>query len=293
MIIFILFIPTLGFSQLRLEPHRDSFYEHHFGSYLEVLTSGISNEKVYGTGCTYGHEQRVLYQAVKNSLKDNYQWVLRNLDTNTIVTKSSKPNRQFYGASVSKVFVAGAYLDSLGGQPTPDGIEHINKLIVVSSNSSWSALQVLLGSGDENLGRQRVESFLKKLDITKSIGYRGYLNGVHGNEVNAMDISKFIQSSYDERYYGSKHLFQTMFLSRTGKLRGKKYFPKNMNIGGKTGSYNGQTSVNGEAITSKSNHHTIVFKKNNHYYSLTVLSDPGTNEEVAVLSQGLVEQFLH
>jgi len=291
-ILFILLVPAIVFAQLTLSPNSNSFYEYHLGSYLELTSYEVINQKIYGTGHNYSTTQRALYLKLKNSNNENYQWVLRNLDTNKIITKSLKPFKQFYGASVSKIFVAGAYLDSALGQPSLEGIQHINNLIVVSSNSSWSALQVILGKGDENLGRQRVDMFLKRIGITQSIGYRGYLNGVHGNELNAMDISKFIQASYDEKYPGSKHLFQTMFLSRTGKLRGKKYLPIKMNVGGKTGTYNGQTTVDGEILTAQSNHHTMVFQKKGQQYSLTILSDPGTNEEVAVLSLGILKQYL-
>jgi hypothetical protein len=90
-----------------------------------------------------------------------------------------------------------------------------------------------------------IRNFLISLNITRSIGSRGYLDGVHGNEVNAFDISRLIQASFDGKYPGSKHLFKMMFLSRTDYFRGRKYFPILMNIAGKTGTYNGETSVGG------------------------------------------------
>jgi hypothetical protein len=249
----------------------------------------MQNKRIYGSGESFGpREQEHFQKLFSPEGQGSYEWVLRDLNSNKILFQSLNPEKQFYGASVSKVFVAGAYLNSVNGFPTPTGLQHLNDMIIVSSNYSWGALQLDIGLGDQNLGRKNISAFLKSLNITRSIGYRGYLDGVHGNEVNALDISQFIQASFDGKYPGSKHLFQTMFLSRTGEFRGRKYFPILMNIAGKTGTYNGETSVEGIPIISESKHHTMVFLLNRKFYSLTVLSDPGTDEDIAVLCGGFL-----
>ncbi len=273
------------------KPQDDSFYHFEGGNYLDFFSNQETNLKAYGSGYLFDNKKKQQYLKIVQQQSPNIQWVLRNLETKKIISQSTNAAKQFYGASVSKIFVAGSYLNFTQGYPSEDAIEHLNNLIIVSSNTSWSALQILIGEGSENIGRKRVDDFLKLLGITRSIGFRGYLGTTHGNEVNAVDISKFIQDSYDEKYPGSLHLFQTMFLSRTGKLRGRKYLPKKMNIGGKTGTYNGKTTVDGKLINSKSKHHTMVFKKKNNYYSLTVLSDPGTDEEIALICAGLISQI--
>lgn len=278
-----------GFAQIQLTPSEDQFYQHPLGSYLELFTDGIQNSKIYGSGESFGPPQQEHFQKlISPESQGNYEWVLRDLNSNKIIFQSLNPEKQFYGASVSKVFVAGAYLNSVNGFPTPSGLQHLNDMIIVSSNFSWGALQVDIGLGDENLGRKKISDFLMSLNITRSIGYRGYLDGVHGNEVNALDISHFIQASFDGKYPGSKHLFQTMFLSRTGDSRGRKYFPMFMNVAGKTGTYNGETSVAGIPIISESKHHTMVFLLNSKFYSLTVLSDPGSDEDIAILCGGFL-----
>jgi 3-deoxy-D-arabino-heptulosonate 7-phosphate (DAHP) synthase len=83
-----------------------------------------------------------------------------------------------------------------------------------------------------------------------------------------------------------------MFLSRTGSKRGKKYFPSSMTVGGKTGTYKGATRLEGRSIQSRSNHHTMIFQHEGKSYSLSVLSDPGNDETVAILSGGIIRDYL-
>jgi hypothetical protein len=288
-VLFFLLFSMPGIAQIQLTPIENEFYQHASGSYLDLFTDGLLNTKIYGTGESFGPRQQEHFQKlVSPEGQSSYEWVLRELNSNKILFQSLNPEKQFYGASVSKVFVAGAYLNSVNGMPTASGLQHLNDMIIVSSNSSWGALQVDIGLGNENIGRKKIRDFLLSLNITRSIGYRGYLDGVHGNEVNALDISRFIQASFDGKYPGSKHLFQTMFLSRTGEFRGRKYFPILMNVAGKTGTYSGETSVGGAPVISESKHHTMVFSLNGKFYSLTVLSDPGSDEDIAILCGGLL-----
>jgi hypothetical protein len=89
------FIFMASFAQIKIIPCENEFYQHSACIYLDLFTDGLQNTKIYGTGEAFGHRQ------------SSYEWVLRKLNSNNIIFQSANPTKQFYGASVSKVFVAG------------------------------------------------------------------------------------------------------------------------------------------------------------------------------------------
>jgi len=279
------------YSTFAFDPAARSFYQYSDGNYLDLKTSGQSNVIARGSGVELSADNINKFKKIIKSNKQSIQWQLRDLSENKIITQSKNTKKLFYGASITKIFVAGSYLEQ-DHKISEKRRQDLNDLIVKSSNQAWSNLQVAIGFGDENLGRKQVQSFLNTLSIFKSIGFRGYLGDLHGNELNTEDLGNFIQSSFDQSYKNSTELFKLMFISRTGKMRLKKYFPKNMIIGGKTGTYNGATSVNGVPLRVQVKHHTIVFKSNEHFYSISILSDGHTDDDIASLGRGLFEYYV-
>lgn len=285
-------ISIFSFILLAQEPSDRSFYDFEGGNYLDLKTSGAKNSIQYGVGAIFSNNQRDFFESIMLNPSVQIQWDLRDLSNNISISRSSNPNKMFYGASLSKVFVASTYLNRTK-EIDQNSRQELNDLIVKSSNSAWGSLQKKIGDGNDDLGRSRVQSFLNNLCIFDSIGFRGYLGSVHGNEINVTDVSQYIQSSFDQEYGESKEVFKLLFLSRTGKARLKKYFPRNMIIGGKTGTYKGSTSISGTPLVTDSKHHLIVFKHNNKYYSLTVLSDGVAQEKLSVLAYGLYRKYLY
>lgn len=283
---------TFSFSLLALEPSDYRFYEFSGGNYLDLKTSNVKNSIQYGSGVLYKSKEKLLFNKTLSKRSNKLQWDLRDLSNNKSISISSNPNKLFYGASLSKVFVASAFMN-ITNEIDYRSRQELNDLIVKSSNTAWGSLQKKIGQGDDDLGRQGVQSFLNNLCIYNSIGFRGYLGKIHGNEINVTDVSRYIQASFDGEYGESKEIFKLLFISRTGKARLKKYFPSSMIIGGKTGTYKGNTSIDGKPVVTDSKHHLIVFKYKNKYYSLTVLSDGIDQEVLSVLAYGLFQKYLN
>lgn len=289
----LLFLSVISLSSLAHEPNEISFYNFSGGNYLELSTDGSKNSIQFGSGENYAKDQAREFESILLSRSPQIQWELRDLTNNKIINKSNSVSKLFYGASLSKIFVASAFFNQTADEDiSSQSRQELSDLIVKSSNSAWTSLQIKVGLGDEDLGKREIQSFLNSLCIYDSIGYRGYLGNTHGNEINVSDVSTFIQSSFNQEYLNSNHLFKLLFISKTGKSRLKKYFSNSMIIGGKTGTYKGNTSINGKRVVTDSNHHMIVFKHRKKYYSMVVLSDGVAQEKLSVLAFGLFKKYI-
>jgi len=250
------------------------------------------------------HEKEVycLYKKLSASKKQNtIQWDLRELGSNQILAKSNNPHKLFYGASVSKIIVAAAYLDRNNGVLTDEARSHLEKLIKKSDNYSWGWFQdsdpkVL--KGESQKGMEQVDKFVRNnLKISNSRMWRGNMKRspdywsseqkekcqgsscYHGNDISAADMGEFLHATYINSYRGADELFKNLFYVHTGKKKGDKYLPKKLKIGGKTGTW-------------KNNfHHAMVFSLNGKFYSLTILST-NSNEDVAIMAGGLIREYL-
>ena len=65
-----------------------------------------------------------------------------------------------------------------------------------------------------------------------------------------------------------------------------------MIIAGKTGTYNGPTSVNATPLKVQVKHHTIIFKSSDHFYSISVLSDGHSDDDIASFGHGLYKYYV-
>ena len=85
-----------------------------------------------------------------------------------------------------------------------------------------------------------------------------------------------------------------MHACRTGSNKINKYTPNSIYIAGKTGTYHGinesKKTIKFDAI--KARNHATVFKVDEKEYSLTILSNTGQDEDVAVLGGGLMREYL-
>ncbi len=73
-----------------------------------------------------------------------------------------------------------------------------------------------------------------------------------------------------------------------------KYTPENVYIAGKTGTYRGanesQETIQHKKLNTRN--HVVVLNVNDKYYSLSVLSNTGRGEDVAILGGGLMREFI-
>jgi hypothetical protein len=208
-----------------------------------------------------------------------------------------------------------------------DDIDHLARIYMKSDNNSWVLLQQRLGK-DENgelnadRGRAALIEFTERMGYHNVRGWQGDLmldpeslaaskltskdklqrlfsvneGSIHGNELTAADTAKLLYDTYTGRYAGAEYAWKMMYTCQTGEKKGNKYFPKNIFIGGKTGTFpNGRAAmseVNGVKKKVAVRNHAMVFHFNGTQYGLVVLTDLGKNEPAAVLAGGLVREFL-
>jgi len=261
-------------------------------------TVGKMLVRVKGEGQYFGEKQRKRYCRLKSAR--NIQWELNDLETGEMISRSNNAEERYFGASVAKLFVAAALLNKQKGNFDEAQLTLMVRMIVVSSNSAWKELQRQTGSdGSDDSGRAAVDAFVQSMGYTNTKGFQGWWqkkNGtrIHGNELNSAELAKFLYDTYQRRYPGSEVLWEIMQATTTGRRRINKYTPQTVFVGGKTGTYDGPNSspatVHHKHIRARN--HVATLKIGTDIYGLSILSNTGNEEDVAVLAGGLMREYL-
>lgn len=298
--IFLFFLSTVAFSATH--PGNDpNFLDLPNGKNLRsVKVRGSSLFLSKGSGQSFSSGLRERFETLRRDSKEDpehpVQWVLMDLDQHQVVEQSASPNRKQFGASVSKIYVAGALLDHFAGAISSSQLQLLADMLVVSSNTAWTDLQRQIGGGDSNLGRERIHQFTQRMGYLRTRGFQGYWGDLHGNELTPMELAEFLYDSYQGRYPGAEVVWKVMHTSRTGGSRAKKYLPSSLYVGGKTGTYDGPTvdpetglekGADGKPYRVKVRHQVIVFQANGREYGLAILANTGSDESAALLAGGL------
>jgi hypothetical protein len=280
----------------------DNFFILENGENLCEL-GGHDTEKlltlVYGRGEAFDETEKRRYCELKNG-HDSIQWVLMNLESGRIISRSKNAGDKYFGASVSKLFVAATLLDKQHGKLSKSQLRLMVEMIVKSSNSAWIELQRQAGDdGTDDSGRLAVQAFTQHMGYAKTRGFQGWRtrkdgSRIHGNELNTMELSRFLYDTYHRKYKGAEVLWKIMYATKTGNNKVNKYTPGLLCIGGKTGTYHGE-NASPETVklkTIKAHNHVVVFKVNGVQYGLSILSNTGSDEDVAILGGGIMREFL-
>ena len=251
-----------------------------------------------GGGAVFGAKQEKQYCRLKKN--DQVQWCLSDLETGNVISSSPNAGEVFFGASASKVFVAATLLDKQNGEISRKQLNLMTRMIVRSSNPAWRELQCQCGTdGSDDEGRQAVHDFVQRMGYENLRAFQGWMtrpdgSKLHGNELNSLDVARFLFDTYHNRYPGAEILWKIMQGTRTGSKKINKYTPTSIYIAGKTGTYHGtnesKATIKHAAI--KARNHITVFNINGKQYSLTILSNTGKDEDVAVLGGGLMREYL-
>ncbi len=251
-----------------------------------------------GKGVAFTENQEKLYCRLKKN--DQVQWCLSDLETGNVISNSPNAGEVFFGASASKIFVAAALLDKQNGEISKKQLILMTRMIVRSNNPAWRELQRQVGTdGSDDAGRQAVHAFIEKMGYENLRAFQGWMtrpdgSRMHGNELNSLDVARFLFDTYHNRYPGAEILWKIMHATRTGSKKIDKYTPSSIYIAGKTGTYHGpnesKATIKHAAI--KARNHIAVFNSNGKNYSLTILSNTGKDEDVAVLGGGLMREYL-
>ena len=114
------------------------------------------------------------------------------------------------------------------------------------------------------------------------------------NELNTLELSRFLFDTYQRRYAGADVLWEIMRATRTGRGKIGKYTPSDLHIGGKTGTYSGpnesRATIHHPSIGAR-NHAAVLFTGTGTY-GISVLSNTSSSEDVASLGGGLMREYL-
>lgn len=259
-----------------------------------------------------------LYCSAKFRSNNILQFNLTELTQAKKIATSKNPDQLVYGASISKIFAAGSYLNNTKSfDPSMFDscnykldrrqsqklmvVEALNSLIIRSNNKPWKCFQnaaateidnkesegIIYSNGHTKAGHLAVTRYFKSMGITNSRGYtNSFVGDSRHNRISANDVATFMQEIYNRAIQyndeGADLLLKTMFLTTTGKSRGNKYIPRNINVGGKTGSLSNPAS----------NHHAMLIPFNGKLYSLTLISKKSPSIDLAIMAGGLFRQFI-
>ena len=256
-------------------------------------------KRANGVGARFGARQKARYCSLKKGGAP-VQWVVNDLYTGEVIARSANAEQLYFGASVSKLFVAAAFLDKHKGEVTQEQLRDLVRMIVVSDNPSWKSLQRQTGAdGTGYSGRLAVQAFVQRMGYPTIKGFQGWIehdDGTreHGNELNALELSRFLHDTYMRRYHGADILWEIMRATRTGRGKINKYTPGRLYLGGKTGTYSG-SNESPETIDHPSigaRNHAVVLYTDDGIYGISVLTNTASSEDVAILGGGLMREYL-
>lgn len=262
-----------------------------------IKVSGSSLYLAKGTGDAFTSAKQQSYLALKNATlqqpEHKVRWAIMDLDSGQMLAQSLSAHRRIFGASSSKIYVAGTLLHVRQGSLSTSQLQKMADMLVVSSNSAWTALQQDIGGGSADKGRQLNYEFTQGLGHAETRGFQGYWGDMHGNELVASETVNFLYDVYWGRFAGAEYLWKLMYTCRTGGSRGRKYIPKYVHVGAKTGTYDGPTENpdTGTNYQVKIRNHVITVNVNGRQYGVAVFANSGSDEDVALLVGGLLREY--
>lgn len=269
-----------------------------------IAVKGVKLSLTKGKGGAFGSLQQNSYKALKAATQTDrnhkIQWALMDLDRHVVIAKSASAGRKVFGASSSKIYVAGALAHKQKGILTASQTQLMADMIVVSSNVAWVNLQTQVGGGDANKGRAYIHNLTQGLGYKLTRGFQGTWGTMHGNELVATEIVEYLHDLYKGSFVGAETVWKFMHTCRTGAARGLKYIPTSIFVGAKTGTYDGPTTnpetgstknPDGSAYKVLIRNHVMVFNVNGKEYGLAILGNTGSDEAVALLAGGLFQEY--
>lgn len=227
---------------------------------------GLPLVSAFGAGQKFGAAEEAAFERL--STRRAVSWIVTELSTGAVVAQSKDADGLYYGASVTKIFVAAAALARHQGPVPRDELQMAAEMIAVSDNPSWKRLQKIVG-------QDAVQAFAEELGVKKSRVFDGWRGREHGNDVTAGDIALFLSATYREAYPHARTIWALMHAIRTGQTRGHAYLPPILVVGGKTGSWR---SVR---------HHALAFESGGRAWGIVVLTENASEDDVARLVGGL------
>lgn len=259
------FAPDENRSSMSARPNPNDFFRLRDGTDLRRFDQGGLLKINYGRDKAFTPELEREYRKLRSDPQVAFS--IRDLDSGRVVAESANAGQSFYGASVSKPVVAAALLDARGGRLSPQEWNDVYKLIAVSDGATWGLTQKRAG------GAHQVSAF------TSRMGYSMNAEHAVGN-INARDMTKFLQDVAQERFPGAEAISKIMAGSINGQDMSHKYLPTHVRIADKAG------------IWGANRHDAAILQIGNKRYGVTVMSSKNSEEAVAIMFGGLARQYL-
>lgn len=262
----------------------------------KIKVSGVGLSLQKGAGKSWGSAQQAAFEKLYKDTKEvkghAVQWAIMDLDTGKVIDQSLESNRRMFGASVAKVYVGAALGEKQVGTITNAQLQTMSEMLVVSSNEAWVSLQKQIGDGDSNRGRKYIHEFTQRMGYEKTKGFQGSWGSLHGNELVASELVELLHDLYWDRIVGGSFEWKLMHTCRTGVSRGRKYLPVSLVVGGKTGTYDGPTELDGKAVRVRVRNHILVLSHKGKQYGMAILADTGSDESSALMAGGLFRKHI-
>lgn len=244
------------------------FFTTSKGINLQALAQRIGIRLSRNKGLNSSGFSESSYQSAKTN--PNVYWAIYDISRDTLLASSSNAQKNVYGASVPKAFVAAAALANNNGNISSSDYEKMINLLVKSNNDVWTPLQNLAG------GAQKVN------DWARSMGYKNQPARTLGNNANAIDMCKFWRDVCLDRFKGAEAIFRIASSCQTGASRSRKYMPSSVFIGSKTGTY------------LKSNHDCGWVQVGDRFYAISVFTELGSSGSNAIANmwRGLFNEYV-
>lgn len=245
------------------------FFTTSSGKNLQKLANQVSIKLKRNTGLD-GKFNEEKYKEYKNN--KSVFWAVYDINNNKFIDFSSNADTIVYGASVPKVCVAAAAFSNNNGiLPNDRDYQNVIKLLVKSDNNTWDSVQELAG------GKDAVNEWSEKMGFKMKPARRG------GNNASAKDMARFWNDVCRNNFKGAEDIFKISSSCQTSSSRSKKCMPKDVYLGGKTGTY------------EKSNHDCCWIQTGDKFYSICVLTELGSNgsDVIAQMYRGLYEEYIN
>ena len=124
------------------------------------------------------------------------EFLLTDLKTGETLARSQSISSNFYGASISKLFVAATYLHHTKGAVAQPDRQLLLDMLVISNNQAWKKLHRKIPALTSKSPQESIHALTQQLGLKNTRGYLGSLRGRKGNRITAEDTAKFLRALY-------------------------------------------------------------------------------------------------
>ena len=258
--------PANALQGLRFDPRDPAFFDLAGGISLRSIDPYGRLKLYHGLGSQFGPQQWQRFEQTKSDKK--IHWAVGDPERHLVIAQSAAAGKTVYGASVSKPIIVASLLRSRDGELSRRQWRDVLEFLTLSDNTPWNTLEVEAG------GKPALDEF------TAEQGYPRIRAAQRDNQVNALDLVHFLEDVYDDVFPGAEAMFKIMAACATGSTKSRKYLPRSVVVGGKTG-------------TTQTYRHDMRFLLiHEHWYTIVVLTERGDNEDVAIMFGGLSRERL-